>query len=95
MEEDHLEKALITLSKQMLNIESELRQLKAGLTVLKSTLAMKMRPRDPKAFLAELRALESKLLGTVDKEGAEARKRAHELFDLLLRDDVNFGDPDA
>jgi hypothetical protein len=95
MEEQPLEKALIILSKQMLNVEAELRQLKAGLTVLKSTVAMELRPHDPKAFLAEIRALESKLLGTVDKEGDEARKRAHELFDLLLRDDVNFGDPDA
>jgi hypothetical protein len=92
---DPLEKAFINLSKQMLKVEAELRQLKAGLTVLKTTVATEVRPKDPKAFLAELRQLEEMLLNEVDSKAAEERQRAEKLFDLLLRDDVKPGDHEA
>jgi hypothetical protein len=40
--------------------------------------------------------LEVRLLEAVDAEAAAARKRASELFELLLRDDLDLdGDPQA
>jgi hypothetical protein len=92
---DPTEKALINLSKQMLKVEAQLQRLRVGLTVLRSSIAMEFRPKDPKAYLRELHQLEDKLLNEVDSKAAQERQRAEKLFDLLLRDDVKLGDHEA
>jgi hypothetical protein len=79
----------------MLMVEAELRRLKVGQTVLKSILAKKWRPNDPKSLLDELRRFETDLLSEVDGKAAQERERFDKLFDLLLRDDVEFGDNEA
>jgi hypothetical protein len=55
---ERLERMILILSRQMVSVEMELIHLKAGLVVLKASLADELKKDDPGAFLAQLRLLE-------------------------------------
>ena len=93
-DEDPLSKAVIMLAQRVIDLERNYLQLHAGLTVLKSQLAMELHRENPKAFLEQLRALETRLLAEKDS-GAQARQEAADALDVLLQHDPDIDSPDA
>jgi hypothetical protein len=81
-DDDLLEKAILNLSKQMLNVERDLVALKAAVTVLKAYIAKRANPTDPQAVLKRLRETEKRLLD-VDPNAVK-RQEAADIFDVLL-----------
>jgi hypothetical protein len=90
--EEVFEKGLLILAKALLNVEAELAQLKAGLTALKSEVALELHREDSEPFLERLRQLETMLLAV--RKQSPGQKQAAEVIDVLLRHDPNL-DPDA
>lgn len=93
MEKDRLEKAIVILCKQMLNVEQELVAQRAAVTVLRCCLAKELNPDDPLKFLEELREAAQRLVDT--DPNTQRRQEASEIFDLLKDHDPKLHDPDA